>query len=31
MTDFDDEFQPAGMNRSLMPHVETVFLTPGDK
>ena len=30
-TDFDDEFQLAGMNRNLMPDVETVFLTPGDK
>jgi len=31
VTDFDYEFQLAGMNRSLMPNVETVFLTPGDK
>ncbi|MCW5222300.1 pantetheine-phosphate adenylyltransferase [Verminephrobacter aporrectodeae] len=31
VTDFDYEFQLAGMNRSLMPQVETVFLTPGDK
>jgi len=31
VTDFDYEFQLAGMNRSLMPGVETVFLTPGDK
>jgi pantetheine-phosphate adenylyltransferase len=31
VTDFDYEFQLAGMNRSLMPDVETVFLTPGDK
>ena len=31
VTDFDYEFQLAGMNRSLMPEVETVFLTPGDK
>ncbi|AMO22772.1 pantetheine-phosphate adenylyltransferase [Ramlibacter solisilvae] len=31
VTDFDYEFQLAGMNRSLMPHVETVFLTPSDK
>jgi pantetheine-phosphate adenylyltransferase len=31
MTDFDYEFQLAGMNRSLMPDVETVFLTPSDK
>ncbi|MGH8820393.1 MAG: pantetheine-phosphate adenylyltransferase, partial [Rhodoferax sp.] len=30
-TDFDYEFQLAGMNRTLMPHVETVFLTPSDK
>jgi len=31
VTDFDYEFQLAGMNRSLMPEVETVFLTPQDK
>lgn len=31
VSDFDYEFQLAGMNRSLMPQVETVFLTPGDK
>jgi pantetheine-phosphate adenylyltransferase len=31
VTDFDYEFQLAGMNRSLMPDVETVFLTPGDR
>ena len=31
VTDFDYEFQLAGMNRTLMPEVETVFLTPGDK
>jgi pantetheine-phosphate adenylyltransferase len=31
VTDFDYEFQLAGMNRSLMPDVETLFLTPGDK
>jgi pantetheine-phosphate adenylyltransferase len=31
VTDFDYEFQLAGMNRALMPDVETVFLTPGDK
>jgi pantetheine-phosphate adenylyltransferase len=31
VTDFDYEFQLAGMNRSLMPDVETVFLTPSDK
>ena len=28
VTDFDYEFQLAGMNRNLMPNVETVFLTP---
>ena len=31
VTDFDYEFQLAGMNRTLMPDVETMFLTPGDK
>ena len=31
VTDFDYEFQLAGMNRSMMPDVETVFLTPSDK
>ena len=31
VTDFDYEFQLAGMNRSLMPQVETVFLTASDK
>ena len=31
VTDFDYEFQLAGMNRSLMPEVETVFLTPSDQ
>ena len=31
MTDFDYEFQLAGMNRHLMPEVETVFMTPSDK
>ncbi len=31
VTDFDYEVQLAGMNRSLMPDVETVFLTPSDK
>jgi len=30
VTDFDYEFQLAGMNRTLMPNVETVFLTPSD-
>ena len=31
MSDFDYEFQMAGMNRQLMPEVETLFLTPSDK
>ncbi len=31
VTDFDYEFQLAGMNRALMPDVETVFLTPSDR
>jgi pantetheine-phosphate adenylyltransferase len=31
MSDFDYEFQMAGMNRHLMPDVETVFLTPSDQ
>ena len=31
VTDFDYEFQLAGMNRSLMPDVETVFLTPSNQ
>jgi len=31
VSDFEYEFQLAGMNRSLMPEVETVFLTPSDK
>ena len=31
VTDFDYEFQLAGMNRSLMPEVETVFPHPSDK
>ena len=30
-TDFDYEARLAGMNRTLMPDVETMFLTPGDK
>lgn len=30
VSDFDYEFQLAGVNRHLMPEVETVFLTPGD-
>ena len=31
VTDFDYEFQLAGMNRHLMAEVETVFMTPGEK
>ena len=31
VTDFDYEFQLAGMNRTLMPEVETVFLTPSER
>lgn len=31
VSDFEYEFQMAGMNRQLMPDVETVFLTPGDR
>lgn len=31
VSDFEYEFQMAGMNRQLMPEVETVFLTPGDR
>ncbi len=30
VTDFDYEFQLAGMNSKLMPEFETVFLTPSD-
>ena len=30
VSDYDYEFQMAGMNRQLMPDVETVFLTPGN-
>ncbi len=30
VSDFDYEFQMAGMNRQLMADVETVFLTPSD-
>ena len=29
--DFEYEFQMAGMNRQLMPDVETVFMTPSDQ
>lgn len=31
VSDFEAEFQMAGMNRQLMPDVETVFLTPSDQ
>ena len=31
VSDFEYEFQLAGMNRSLAPGVETLFLTPSDK
>jgi pantetheine-phosphate adenylyltransferase len=31
VSDFEYEFQMAGMNRQLMPNVETVFLTPSDQ
>jgi len=31
VSDFEYEFQMAGMNRKLMPDVETVFLTPSDQ
>ena len=31
VSDFEYEFQMAGMNRQLMPEVETMFLTPGDR
>jgi pantetheine-phosphate adenylyltransferase len=31
VSDFEYEFQMAGMNRSLYPEVETVFLTPGEQ
>lgn len=31
VSDFDYEFQLAGMNRKLYPDVETVFLTPGEQ
>ncbi len=30
VSDFEYEFQMAGMNRHLMPNVDTVFLTPSD-
>lgn len=31
VSDFEYEFQLAGMNRGLYPNVETVFLTPGEQ
>ncbi len=31
VSDFDYEFQLAGMNRQLYPDVETVFMTPGEQ
>ena len=31
VSDFEYEFQMAGMNRQLMPHVETIFMTPSDQ
>ena len=31
VSDFEYEFQMAGMNRILYPDVETVFLTPAEK
>ena len=31
VSDFEYEFQMAGMNRQLMPDVETLFLTPADQ
>jgi pantetheine-phosphate adenylyltransferase len=31
VSDFEYEFQLAGMNRQLIPDVETVFLTPGEQ
>jgi pantetheine-phosphate adenylyltransferase len=31
VSDFEYEFQLAGMNRGLYPDVETVFLTPGER
>ena len=30
VSDFEYEFQMAGMNRKLLPRVETVFMTPSD-
>ncbi|HZQ61850.1 MAG TPA: pantetheine-phosphate adenylyltransferase [Casimicrobiaceae bacterium] len=31
VSDFEYEFQMAGMNRNLFPEVETLFLTPGEQ
>ncbi len=31
VSDFEYEFQMAGLNRSVYPEVETVFLTPGEQ
>lgn len=31
VSDFEYEFQMAGMNRTLIPYVETVFLTPSEQ
>jgi pantetheine-phosphate adenylyltransferase len=31
VSDFDYEFQLAGMNRQLYPGVETIFMTPGEQ
>jgi pantetheine-phosphate adenylyltransferase len=31
VSDFEHEFQLAGMNRGLYPDVETLFLTPGEQ
>lgn len=31
VSDFDYEFQLAGMNRHLMPEIETIFMTPTDQ
>ena len=31
VSDFEYEFQLAGMNRSLYPEVETIFLTPSEQ
>ena len=31
VSDFEFEFQMAGMNRSLNPEIETIFLTPAEK